>query len=135
MAKVIYEGSDPKWFEENMGRGGAIPLGKRPEPKPQSLSEQKQADAQGTKYVMKELDMTYLLELSKLPGVEQMSSDLTLEQRQAARRDINSVCNRIDLWLAHRGMPRTWLAEYGWPKVLDKIKELTIAHNINLTGL
>jgi ADP-ribosyl-[dinitrogen reductase] hydrolase len=30
MAKVTYIGSDRKWFEENMGRGGAILLGKRP---------------------------------------------------------------------------------------------------------
>lgn len=30
---LIMEGSDPKWFQENMGRGGAIPLGKKSEPK------------------------------------------------------------------------------------------------------
>ena len=28
MGKLIYKGSNPKWFQENMGRGGAIPLGK-----------------------------------------------------------------------------------------------------------
>jgi len=39
MAQVIYRGSGKDWFEKNMGRGGAIPLGKKPVSEPQTSSE------------------------------------------------------------------------------------------------
>lgn len=44
MAKVIYMGSGRKWAEENIGRGGAIPLGKKSAQEQPSLSTQKQAN-------------------------------------------------------------------------------------------
>lgn len=82
----------------------------------------------------KELDLTYLMELAQMPGAEQMSSDLTPEQREAARQDINSTCNKMALWLYHRGMPRIWLAEYGWPKVLEPVKERMKKRRWKLVG-
>lgn len=40
MGKLIYEGSGQKWFQENMGRGGAIPLRPRPAPEQESSPEE-----------------------------------------------------------------------------------------------
>ncbi len=41
MAKIIMEPTNEKWWEENVGRGGAIPLGMKQGPKSPNSSDEK----------------------------------------------------------------------------------------------
>lgn len=78
-----------------------------------------------------EIDLTYLIELSQMPGIEKLSSDLTEEQRQKCR---DATWSRMQMYLGHRNLPRRWVIQYGWPKMLDVIKEYAQKNNIKLVG-
>jgi hypothetical protein len=71
----------------------------------------------------RELNLTYLLELAQMPGAERMSSELTVEQRQAAWRDpeLTSVVYRMRNTLKACGLSRELLTELGWPAVLKHV--------------
>lgn len=71
----------------------------------------------------RELNLTYLLELAQMPGAERMSSELTVEQRQAAWRDpeLPTVVYRLRDALRNRGVSWELLTELGWPAVLKHV--------------
>lgn len=64
-----------------------------------------------------------------------IASELTtVEQRAEEDRD-EYMCGpigRLKMMLGHRGIPRKWVVEYGWPGVLDKIREYAAVNNIKL---
>jgi hypothetical protein len=62
------------------------------------------------------------------------SDSTTAEQRADEDRD-EYMCGpmgRLKMMLGHRGIPRNWVVEYGWPRVLDKIREYAVKNNIKL---
>lgn len=126
---LIMEGPDPKWFQENMGRGGAIPLDKR--------AVQQSTDASETETSAEE---DSVIDLSDLDGwpigyFDVIASETTsAEQRMEADHD-EYMCDpigRLKMMLGHRGIPRKWVVQYGWPGMLVRIREYAAENNIRL---
>ena len=80
-----------------------------------------------------------VIDLTELGGwpkgyLDSVSSDLTCEQRKEADRDEDMGCpiGRLKMRFGHRGLPRQWVVDYGWPGVLDKVREYASDNNIKL---
>jgi hypothetical protein len=64
-----------------------------------------------------------------------IASDLTTAEQRADMDREESMCGpigRLKMMLGHRGIPRKWVVEYGWPRVLDKIREYAADKRIRL---
>jgi hypothetical protein len=81
-----------------------------------------------------------VIDLTELEGwpsgyLDVIASGLTTaEQRMEEDRDEDMGCpiGRLKMRFGHRGLPRKWVVEYGWPGVLDIVREYARNNNIKL---
>lgn len=85
MATLKMMPTDEKWWRENVGRGGAIPLGMKQEPKSQNLSEQNLPPQDSRLELQKEIDQIF--REAKESGNVAFPSEQTAESKSTTGDD------------------------------------------------